>query len=197
MHRHMHRLLCGTAEIPSSAPHIAAEQTASGGFRFDICDGGSLTQAKTEMSGDGSACLLAPTLQSGKVYFLKFEVLKHSARCSQLFFGVTTNTDPAGKWLSTDSGWFLPDDSGQHCKLTGLQWIHDAAFDGWKQGDMPVFKVDLVANVLHVWLDRLGKSVRVPIKDPPPGAMFFCVTMHSSKGIVSVRLLPVASVDLF
>ena len=81
-------------------------------------------------------------------------------------------------------------------QLTGLQWIPDAAFDGWKQGDKSVFKVDLVANVFHVWY-RLCKSVRVPIKDPPPGAIFFCVTMHSSEGIVSVKLLPKVSANLF
>ena len=42
----------------------------------------------------GGACLLAPTLQSTRIYCLKFRVLELPARHSQLFVGVITNTGP-------------------------------------------------------------------------------------------------------
>ena len=91
-------------------------------------------------------------------------------------------------------GWFLHNDPGQHCKLTRLQWIHDAPFDGWKQG------IGLFSSL--IWLQMCsmyGETgfASVPINSPSSGAMFFCVTMQSVEGIVSVKLLPVVSANLF
>ena len=143
------------------------------------------------MATNCGSCLLQPTLKTGHIYYLKFEV--EAWHGDELFFGVTTNTDPGGKWLDTDAGWFLRK-SRQNCSLTNLHFAHDSAWDGWQQGDRPLFKVDLVHNILSVVLARpqrlLKHQVPINLADVSSSAVFFCVTMGSEQPDL-VRVVPI------
>ena len=156
-----------------------------------------INQSGSLLTAECGSCLLAPTLQSGGVYYLRFEVQKFTYHPeNELFFGVTTNTDPAGLWLGTDAGWFLRDSVNRNCKLTNGERICDDVWSGWQQGDQPVFKVDLINYTLHVQCARLSHHRSAAIARRPQGAMFFCVTMHSASDIV-VKSLPVLAVHEF
>lgn len=146
-----------------------------------------ITESGTVMCAEGGSCLLGPVLQSGQVYYLKFEVLAWPG--GQLMFGVTTNSDPAGSWLKTDGGWFIQDLRGRGCKLTGTKLTFDPTWSSWRTGDCPLFKVDLVANTVTVQLSRGGQIVREAcLKVAPYGAAFFAVTMSH---LGRVKVLPV------
>lgn len=144
------------------------------------------------MCTECGSCLLGPALQSGQVYYLKFEVQAWPG--GELFFGVTTNTDPAGAWLKTDGGWFLQDARGRNCKLTGQNFTFDPTWSSWRPGDCPVFKVDLIANTVAVQLSRGEQIVREAcLQVAPKGAAFFCVTMSD---FGRVKVLPVTLSDV-
>lgn len=156
-----------------------------------------ISESQSLLSSAAGCCLLAPTLQSGKVFYLRFEIQRLlGLPQDELFLGVTTNTDPGGEWLDTDAGWFLQDTGHYNRKLTGQQWVYNGAWSNWQQGDQPVFKVDLVNYLLHVRLARLDVEYTAKIKGSPVGAVFFCVTMHSSNS-TKVKLLPVLPEHVF
>lgn len=151
-----------------------------------------ITENGTVMSAECGSCLMGPALQSGQVYYLKFEVQAWSG--DELFFGVTTNTDPSGVWLKTDAGWFLEDRKGRNCKLSGLNYTFDPTWSSWQTGDRPLFRVDLLANTVAVKLDRSWQIIREAcLQVAPQGAVFFCVTM-SDPG--RVKVLPVTPQEI-
>ena len=151
--------------------------------------GVNITENGTVMSTKRGSCLLGPALQSGQVYYLKFEVQAWSG--DGLFFGVTTNTDPGGAWLNTDAGWFLKDDKGRSCKLTGMNYTFDPKWSSWKTGDRPLFRVDLLANTVAVQLSRGWQIVREAcLQVAPQGAVFFCVTMSDLGRVKVLHVTP-------
>ena len=195
----------GIADVPKDSIEVeelaaSTSELSIAEYRFDHCTPDmNIEQSGTLLTASCESCLLAPTLQSGSVYYLRFELLcYHHPKDEELFFGVTSNTDPAGLWLNTDAGWFLKDRRARNCRLTNMDHLYDAAWSGWQQGDQPVFKVDLITNMLHVRCARLHQDYTAKIAHRFEGAMFFCVTMDSPfDDNTVVKALPVLAVHKF
>ena len=167
-------------------------------YKFSVSEGPlTISESQMLLSSAAGCCLLAPALQSGNMFYLRFEIQHFSGLPGdELFLGITTNTDPGGLWLDTDAGWFLQDSHHYNRKLTGGQEVCNGPWSKWQQGDQPVFKVDLVNYTLHVQLGRLHVEYTARIQGSPVGDVFFCVTMHSAN-ITKVKLLPVLPEHMF
>ncbi len=194
----------GIADIPKGpieAEGLAASTELSiAQWRFGFCtERINIDQSGTLLTTSGyeGFCLLAPTRQSGSVYYLRFELLCCHPHC-EMFFGVIGNTDLVGKGLKPDAGWFVGNWRGRNCRRTNMKLTQEDAWSGWQQGDQPVFKVDLATHMLHVRLARLQQDYTANfahsfgLDDP-----IFCVAVHFAFGEVVVKALPVLAAHQF
>ena len=192
------------ADIPEEPTQV--EQPAAGtsdvtvpGYQFEQCTPRvEVKLSRTLLIARHGSCLVAPPLLSGKVYYLRFEVQQYTAHPEEeLLFGVTTKTTPADLQHESDAGWFVNRYSSVYVLTYGKR-AHNAEWLGWRQGDQPVFKVDLQANMLHVRCASFAQDKSVTIVRPSQSAVYFYVRMHSANaGDLAVRLLPVSPMHRF
>lgn len=142
---------------------------------------------------DMALCLLSPTMQPGKVYYLKFVVCSTGA---DDFIGVSARADSQRtKIMQEDAGW--------GCKgraLSGGRHASCACWDGWQAAERYFMKVDLISNVLHSKCLSEANELNLPIDNRSGKTMHACLQMSRSsvdgnKGS-EVKLLPVLKQDV-
>ena len=171
-------------------------------FYFDKTTSGvSVTNIRTILqksttSGCEESCLLAPAMPVGKLHHVKCLIESYDGL--GLLFGLTQSqelsfqTQGLGGWSTTETSSLL-----KHS-----DWHSKSEFTGFQEGDKVLFRVDLVASMLHMYCPRFSRAFSVSLSKifssslsrSAAQVVFFRVVMRGS--MTQVRLLPVMLQDM-
>ena len=171
-------------------------------FHFDKTTSGvSITNIRTVLqkstsNGCEESCLLAPAIPVGKLHHVKCLIESYDGQ--GLLFGLTQSQELS---LQTQAlaGWSTTETSSL---LKHGDWHGKSEFTGFQAGDKVLFRIDLVASILHMYCPRFTRTFSVSLTKifssslsrSAAQAVFFRVVMRGS--MTRVRLLPVMLQDM-
>ena len=191
------------AQFNALLQFLGLEEFLGRHFYFDKCSAGSsMTDIRTVLqkhstAGIDESCLLAPAMQVGKVHHVKCSLDAYDGQ--GVFFGLTQSQDLSPQtqalagWSTTDSGSSI---------LKHGDWHQKSEWTGFQQGDVIMFRIDLVSSMLHMWCPRFSKAFSVSLtrvfssslSKSSVQAVMFRVVMRGAG--IRIRLLPVMLQDM-
>lgn len=196
------------AQFDSLLQFLGLEAHMGRHFYFVKCStGASMTDLRSVLqkhtvAGSDETCLLAPAMQAGQVYHVKYHVESYDGQ--GLFIGLTQSADlspqaPAlAGWSSTGTG---------HSVLKHGDWQQKAYWTGFVEGDKVLFKADLGSGMLHMHCPRLPRAFSVSLMSKSLTKVFSSSGSNSAGQVVmfrivmrgagvKIRLLPVMIQDM-